>query len=149
MGQMIFETPEELLSAWHDGQMIKTVEMGGLGEGYEHAIQKLGFSILQYLIDQKIVVPEDEDDAAYKIINDDLSVFMDEYDQSDYGLSGAQAGAARHMAWMFYRFGHKDALEKAGEDRVIEISNEPPEETSTMEGTEPIDADHTGTSDGS
>lgn len=116
---------EELLKAWDAGQPIKTVEMGGLGDDYEMAIQLAGMEWLRLLLehnpDFETMSPDEgkaemrrlEPIVARRIIPLGL--------HHKYGMSGAQWGAAANLGSVFYRMGYEPSLESVSADRHITI----------------------------
>lgn len=119
-------TNEELLKAWDAGQPIKTVEMGGLGEDYEMAIQLAGMEWLRLLLEQKpnfgSMSPEEkklEGDRLAPIITYRIKPLGLHH---AYGMSGAQWGAASNLGCVFYNLGYEAGLESAGVDRHIMVT---------------------------
>lgn len=97
------------------GTPVTSVIMGGLDDGYETAIQKLAVEIMRVLMG--VSVPEEKDvfvaligtacDSAIGVLG-------------DLGFSGAQVGAAKNLAAMYYRHTPAGALSKVGDaDRLI------------------------------
>lgn len=80
--------------------MVHSIEMGGLGPGYEQAIQITVAEVLRHLLEKGY-------DAAK------LQPHMDEIREASFknetimklGLSGAQWGGAVNLASMLYRHG--------------------------------------------
>lgn len=113
-------TVDDALACWDKGESIWSVEMGGLGPGYEQAIQVL---IVELLRDQKEKpLPADGDrDAWWKWGDETVS----RLDTSCGGFSGAQVGVAKHVAARMLRMGYGAALVDAKQqipDRIIQIS---------------------------
>lgn len=111
-------TTEEMLNVFDKGDTIWSVEMGGLGPGYEQAIQLLIVELVRDLKDAPL--PESHDDQRSW---GDATVHR--IDQSCGGFSGAQVGAAKHIAYRIVRDGYDGFLEKARAevgDRMIQVS---------------------------
>lgn len=113
----------EWLKRWNDGGMVWSVEMGGLGPGYEQALQIAATRIVAWLVEHKPdadAFGEDNWKTTRQQIEDGVSV-------EDLGLSGAQWGAAMNIALHLYRRGPAVCLnDPAIEDRKIQISKDWP-----------------------
>lgn len=121
----------ELLAAWDSGESIWSMEMGGLGPGYEQAIQ---VAAVEFARVGKNFVPsgdnEKDAEAWDKICSDRLR----EIDTKDanLGLSGAMFGAASWLAWQWcHNGGPADLKERAKKHdpegkRSIQVSKEWP-----------------------
>lgn len=108
------ETVAEALAKWDAGESVFSVEMGGLGPGYEMAIQGLAFEMMRDLLSRDPVVIRDEDlDAVVRRLND----------QPWAGFSGAQVGAAKSLAARVCLDGYRKALRHPSleSDRLIQV----------------------------
>lgn len=105
-------TAKEMLAQWDGGETIWTVEMGGLGPGYEQAIHIFCFDIIRELVDSPM--PEDKEEIK-KWLNDAADKVW-----KGKGYSGAQAGAAMGLAYKFLKFG-SSILDTAPKDRLIMV----------------------------
>jgi len=120
----------ELLAKWDNGEIVRTIEMGGIGPGYEQALQICGFEMIRYMIDN---VPDwdkcEKDSGEWDKWRDgrDAVLFADDGPCKNYGLSGVQVGAAGNLASMFVRNGPETAVEMAEKDRQIMVSKNFPE----------------------
>lgn len=76
------DTPAELVAAWDAGLLVPTIEMGGLGPGYEQALQ-IAFLELLRLGKEGFAQAAARD----RVLGD-----------AKLALSGAQASAATHLA---------------------------------------------------
>ena len=116
---------QEWVNAWKNSEEVKTVEMGGLGEGYEQCIQEVAATILTTLIfdgkDLSQFDNLDSDDNSWKMYID--SVFERTNPLLDnIGLSGAQHSAGANLAAVFYRRGYEDAMaDPVISDRIITV----------------------------
>jgi hypothetical protein len=121
MDDQIPETVKEALSMWDADETVFTVEMGGLGPGYEQALQICAFEIMREFVDEEEArEPSDEwwkekgsarRDAAVHRIDENL------------GLSGAQVGAATNLAFCVLQRGYREALrDDAVKDRLIQVN---------------------------
>jgi len=113
----------EYVKLWDSGEPIEVVEMGGLGEPYEQAIQTLTMEILRlHLKDNKVIDDFDEDEP--EIWHEYADSVVDELNK-EWHFSGAQVGAAKNQAGRFLKIGIGNALEEIREmdtDRIIEVS---------------------------
>lgn len=115
-------SPKDAVERWDRGDTVWSVEMGGLGPGYEQAIQVFMIEILREYVmrGQKDYSAEEWGamcDAVLKTMDDKLG-----------GLSGAQYGAARWLAYQFVFKGWEQVkadLKKHDEkdDRWIQVSS--------------------------
>ena len=129
---------DEALAAWDAGHEVETVEMGGLGEGYEMAIQCVAFELMRELRDDPVLalinakVPNDgEFPPEFGGMLDNIITGLDaKQADGSYklgGLSGAQAWAAKNIALNLTRHGWANAREKVP-DRLIFVRKQDPRE---------------------
>lgn len=109
-----------MLEQWDQGESVWSIEMGGLGPGYEQAIQVVMFEILRVWLPFGAFSIMDQ-----KKYHDSADVVVREIDDSTGGLSGAQVGAAKSLAGTF--LSHQTCVEEvtrdpALKDRVIQVS---------------------------
>jgi hypothetical protein len=111
------------LTRWDGGRGVWSIEMGGLGPGYEQAIQITMAECLRWFVANK-------PDAALWSDKDEWAKTRDALEKAMHpvvdplGLSGAQWGAAVNLAAMFYRNGPQGVMADARvKDRHIQISN--------------------------
>jgi hypothetical protein len=108
-------TVEDVLAAWDAGETIWSVEMGGLGPGYEQAIQVFAVEMLREFKALDWSGAEAPDgwrearDRAHERVK-------------HYGYSGAQAGAATNIAANFCKRGPYEAVQSVEMDRRIQVS---------------------------
>lgn len=97
--------------------------MGGIGPGYEMAIQGLAFEFMREF-DGKIP-PHDVEMSQEEIdrANKDADVVVGKFDGEPWGgFSGAQVGAAKHLASIVIRRGYRAALrDDEVKDRLIQV----------------------------
>lgn len=117
-------TASEALAAWDAGDLVWSVSMGGMGPGYEQAIQCMGFEFLRWMLANP---PED----GWEKMGDDPDAWRHYTDDCDkasavvvkhIGPSGAQHGAAMNIAAVFARRGYSAGLAMADSDRHILVS---------------------------
>ena len=114
----------EWLARWDSGKTVWTIEMGGLGPGYEQCIHITCAEILRECLDKKYdaekVVSGDKDYA--KFVDKHIDVFSNDVIKK-LGLSGAQWGAAKSLAWMIYSRGPIAVMEDPRvKDRHVQVS---------------------------
>lgn len=108
----------DLIRKWDEGHAW-SIELGGLGPGYEQCIQIMGFEMLRYLVDNNVVIDWDDETSvktAYEAAEESIKPII-----SKLGVSGGQFGAARNLAAVFYRNGPIKAMEMAPDDRRIQV----------------------------
>lgn len=137
MAQVKPNSIEEALAAWDRGDEVETVEMGGMGDGYEMAIQCVVFELLRGLqSDPKLLqtireTPEGErfpDEVTDKLTDLTLAADAKDPETGKYklgGLSGAQAGAAQNLALTLASRGF-DAARNEVPDRLIFVRKQDP-----------------------
>lgn len=118
--ELIPATCAEALRRWDAGESVFSVEMGGLGPGYEQCIQIVAFEALRELLAQPAPPPWEDKDAM-KAFHDGIDKTLMERTK-DMGLSGAQYGAGLSMAYRCFRIGYGHALAEVP-DRHIQVSN--------------------------
>jgi len=119
---MYAKTADEQLRIWDSGESVWSIEMGGLGPGYEQAIQILVIEIIRDNISNPL--PDENTWSDWG----DSTVSRIDYKKPDGkyscgGFSGAQVGAAKQIAFRFLRDGPEKALKSAPDDRRIQVSN--------------------------
>ena len=100
-----------------NGDVVPSVEMGGLSEEYENAIQQLAFQMMVEFSQIGEYDKEKVNHIQVKCVN-----LLD----SQHGFSGAQVGAATNLACVFWRQGVEKAIEMMRESdpsRIIKVKN--------------------------
>lgn len=92
------ETVDSLLASWDNGESIWTIEMGGLGPGYEQAIQ---VAAVEFARAGKDMPRTDSLTNDAKLFDAICSKTLEPIDDALGGLSGAQFGAAKWLAWQW------------------------------------------------
>ncbi len=115
----------EWLAKWDSGEAVWTVEMGGIGPGYEQCIQITMAEMLRYMLATKPdrAIWDDKDLSK-------LDAFRKARDEAIYanpiidklGLSGAQAGAAGNLSTILYLRGTAALEDDEVKDRRILVS---------------------------
>ena len=114
----------DIVAAWDRGDSVWSVEMGGLGPGYEQAIQCAMVEIVRDNIGKPL--PDPENPADEKALDEFGYDTIRKHDEKLLGLSGAQAGAARSLAYRILSKGYEPTLASARAaipDRMIQVSN--------------------------
>lgn len=117
------ETAHEWLETWDSGEPVASVEMGGLGEHYEQAIQVTAAEALRELLH---LDPESLEISMQDWWNEN----RDTFDQAvssrlpgyANGRTGAQVGAAYNLAFILYRRGTSAFSDPKVSDRLILVS---------------------------
>lgn len=112
----------DMLAKWDEGELVWTVEMGGLGPGYEQAIQTAVIEIIRDNVGKELPAPSDAEDWG-----DDT---LRKHNASLGGMSGAQAGAAKSLAYRILRDGHEatlDSIRAHDKDRLTMVSKSWPQ----------------------
>jgi len=108
-----------VVERWKKGETVFTIELGGIGPGYEQALQNFLFDILTYLIEKKIDVEKLTLKKHYTKYYDEICSRV----ANGRDLSGAMYGAAMVTAFQFYKYGYESMMEKAPKDRLIQVKN--------------------------
>jgi hypothetical protein len=125
---------KEWLSRWDDKKSVWSIERGGFGPGYEQALQIAAVEWVRVLINELGDNTSDRSDheeltnvirGIYKSKDEEMMKTL-----SNLGLSGAQDGAAKQLAYMIYiktpvrMFSEiRDMAESDKKPRMIQISN--------------------------
>ncbi len=113
------EDAREQLRRWDGGGVIWSIEMGGLGPGYEQSIQILAIEIVRDEIDKPLPRPPPHDWADATVGRVDVRQPDGSYTCG--GFSGAQVGVARALAWKWLTVGPA-AVCAEFPDRKIQVS---------------------------
>src|SRR6185295_9491054 len=128
------------IAKWDAGEGLWSIEMGGLGPGYEQAIQVLIVEMVRDNVSMELADEPTEEDTKIKAnglltdrqqkweaFNANFTKATDKtvhrIDDKCGGFSGAQVGAAKNCAYRILRDGWDAAAKSAPEDRRIQISN--------------------------
>ena len=121
MNPIEIDTWQEAAKQWSEGGIVWSAELGGggLGPGYEQAIQILLFEILaRWPQDQVLAPAHSEYPVAY---TKHVEAVIGEINASCGGFSDAQVGAAKATAYQFMRYGYRYMMEKLEKDRWIQV----------------------------
>lgn len=112
------------LKRWDDGGSVWSINMGGLGPGYEQCIQITTAEILRHLLERKYDVAAWDDKEAWERDHKEIETAgFANARISALGLSGAQWGAAMNLALQLYRRGPLAVMtDERVKDRHIQVS---------------------------
>lgn len=117
------------LRRWDEGKTVWSIEMGGLGPGYEQAIQIAVAEVLRHMLEKKYNHSKWGDGKTWKSDIDQINeIMLNNPIVNNLGLSGAQFGAAVSLASHLYRKGPRKLMEDPDlKDRKIQISKNFPQ----------------------
>lgn len=128
---IIPETVAEALAKWDAGEPVFSVEMGGLGPGYEHCIQTIAFECMRAWLPTlpwptlNDEFPDDWNDRLDELSDPVIDV-LDKMPGG--GFTGWQVGAGKNLAACVCRRGYREALrDPAVADRLIQVQRVLPE----------------------
>lgn len=112
------ETAKEASDRFEKGENVFVVELGGFGPGYEHAIWIAMFKVIKsyHKEDMKKWVTRDGK-SFVKNVDDKLMRILRNQD-----LTGAQFEVIKHTSYHLMRYGWREMMKKALEDRVIQVN---------------------------
>lgn len=108
-------TIQEAIKQWNAGSPIFSIDMSGMGPGYEQGIQITVFEMIKLL---KFKCPNKA--QTHKVLDDALAKVDKKY---DIGHSGASAGAAIWLAHKILSTGYAETINTAPKDRLIQVDN--------------------------
>ena len=115
------DTVADVVRKWKEGDVVWSAEMGGLGPGYEQAIQQLAFDMLAEVHE----MPCETDEEKLKV-NEAMEDFVSKCDEYWWaGFSGAQVGAAKNIVMVFMVRGPYRALDAVKEERHLMVNSFP------------------------
>jgi hypothetical protein len=112
------------LSRWDKGDSVWSIEMGGIGPGYEQAIQITAAETLRHLLKSKYDAAAWKDKEQWSKDREKIErALFDNETVGKLGLSGAQFGAALSLAINLYRDGPRGVMTHPDvKDRHIQVS---------------------------
>jgi hypothetical protein len=115
---------KDWLARWDRGDTCWTLEMGGLGPGYEQCIHITCAEILRWFIENNCDAAAWDNSDKWKADCDKLqSVMFKSKVVNELGLSGAQYGAALSIASSLYMRGPREVMrDEQTKDRHIQVS---------------------------
>lgn len=115
-------TWQAAVAAFKAGALVNTIELGGIGPGYEQALQLLLFAIMAEWPDGRPLPAAAAGERMPREFLDHRDAVARRHDKALLGLSGAQVMAATQTAWQFMAYGYGKMLLKAPDDRRISFS---------------------------
>jgi hypothetical protein len=116
------QTAAEHIANWDAGDVIWSVEMGGLGPGYEQALQVMAVEITRDNLGVTIPLDSEPEEVRQEWWGKFGEDTLERTNKSLGGLSGAQFGAAKQLAHCWLTIGPAETLKKAKDDRHIQVS---------------------------
>lgn len=112
------------LKRWDDGKGVWSIEMGGLGPGYEQCIQIAAAETLRHLLDKQYDTDMWTDTQQWSADRDSIEKYAFANETvSKLGLSGAQWGASLNLATQLYQNGPRAVIkDERVKDRKIQVS---------------------------
>jgi hypothetical protein len=105
------------LARWDAGKSVWSIEMGGLGPGYEQCIQIVAAEVLRWLLANK-----PDMDSEWAKYDGEMGKVVNEITKP-LGLSGTQWGAGVHLAAHLYRQDPRGVMnDPQVQDRKIQIA---------------------------
>lgn len=99
---------QTLLYKWDNLEPIETIEMGGLGPGYELGIQTAAIEFLREGLNVPLEGPEED---YYRVFWEGICVeALAKRDEALGGITGAMYGAAKQLSWFWLHNGGPHAL---------------------------------------
>jgi len=111
---------QEWIADLDSGKRVKSVSMGGLGKGYELAIQNCAVETLRGIAGKEVPEELDEYKSMIRAASDEAVSKLDKA----HGFSGAQVGVANNIVSVFWRQSPTkgiEMMEKQDPARIIEL----------------------------
>jgi len=111
------------LARWDAGRSVFSIEMGGMGPGYEQCIQIVAAEVLRHLLATKPDASLWADKDVWRAARDDIDKALFANPMIDkLGLSGAQAGAGVSLGSRLYMDGPRKIMNTPEiKDRHIQV----------------------------
>lgn len=109
------KTAQEWIAAFDRGEVIESVSMGGMGDGYESAIQSCAVEIVRRLCPHTVPKEREQFTKLVNLSESEAVALLD----ATHGFSGAQVGAAKNLSAIIWRRG-LDSFKEVS-DRIIKI----------------------------
>lgn len=128
-------TALDALEKWDKGKSVFTISMGGLGPGYEQCIHIVAFELIRAhgkdiagLIRTNPAGKKKGTEHAADLANSRFDKTIHKIEKKfKLGLSGAQAGAAKNLAWITMERGWRETItDLKVKDRLIQVSKKFP-----------------------
>ena len=125
--EMYGKDAADWLARWDAGQPVWSISMGGMGPGYEQALQTCAAQVLRHLLDTKYDHSKWEDKGIWEHDRKKIENWTYRDPTIDaVGPSGAMMGAAMSLATKIYMFGPVSIMANPDvKDRHIQVSKTP------------------------
>lgn len=129
LAEMYGHNAAEWLKRWDANETVWSVEMGGLGPGYEQAIQITTAEILRYMIEQNLDHTQWSDQDKWIADRTEIEKWSFQTEKiKGLGLSGSQWSASLNLATNLYARDPWVALsDSAIAERLIQVQREMPQ----------------------
>jgi len=112
---MYHDDVADLLKAWDRGEVIWSISMGGMGPGYEQAIQ---IAAIEFAREGKDFAPTGDTKADNEAWTALCDAALARIDEALGGITGAMYGAASWLAWQWCcNGGPKRLMDRAKEQK--------------------------------
>ena len=113
---------KEWVARWDKGESIWSVSMGGIGPGYEQAIQVMAVEMVRAMLDLQIDSSRWKEEGEWEADRSAIEARIKPTIES-IGPSGAQFGAALNLAACMYKRGPSCLQDAEIKDKLIQVSN--------------------------
>lgn len=117
------KSAEEWLKRWHENHIVWSINLSGMGRGYEQCCQVIAAEFIQIMIDKKYDASQWNSSGLYQKDRKEIEnlSFENEIIMS-LDPTGAQVAVALGLAARFYKDGPRKWLEDpANKDRLIRV----------------------------
>lgn len=116
---------KEAAKKWDRDGSVWSASLGGIGPGYEQAIQILLWEILLRWDETRNPMEKKRNEYTDEY-NKHVDTIVHELNDSVLGFSGAQVSAAKGTAFQFIKFGYQHMMAKLPCEREILVSKDFP-----------------------
>jgi hypothetical protein len=123
--EMYGANAQDWLSRWDSGKSVWSIEMGGLGPGYEQCIHVTCAELLRFMLGKNYDHAFWEDPEIWARDREEITQasFQSQTIKDLGGITGAQFGAAMNLATMIYIHGPRSVMnDRRVKDRHIQVS---------------------------
>jgi hypothetical protein len=110
----VIQQNKKMLEAWDANESVWSIELGGIGPGYEQCIQLLAFEMVREYHDKTLPQPE----KVPRTWADDV---VSRLDKACGGFSGAQVGQAKWLAYRILAEGYEVFIERARKREGVDM----------------------------
>jgi hypothetical protein len=117
---------QDWLNRWDEGRSVWSISMGGLGPGYEQALQITTVEIVRFMLKKKYDAATWQHEETWKDVRKEIDQEMFKHIDK-LGLSGMQYSAAMNLATFIYRDGPRAVMsDERVKDRHIQVCKQFP-----------------------